>query len=330
MAVFFILKNNNIKIQDMKNKVVIITTDQEEYFTKLSAYNLPDLEIIAPLNDDDFEEAFTEANIIFWNPFRFIKHIESVKNLVWAQSTFAWIDALCKEWAKTDYILTNIKDAFGAHMSEYVFAYILMLEKWALESIEKQNKSYWKQKWYPTISWKTIVILWTGSIGKVIAKTAKAFGMKTIGYKTNIDPVEHFDEVYTIDTKKECFEQADYLVSVLPNTQSTIHTVDEEALSWMKKSSIFINIWRWLNVDEDALVQALESKKIAWAVLDVFQTEPLPEDHPFWKLENVYVTPHVSGYVEDNSRLIEIFANNYKKFHAGEPLDYVIDFKRGF
>lgn len=118
--------------------------------------------------------------------------------------------------------------------------------------------------------------------------------MRVLGYKTSDTPVEYFDEIYTQDDKKECFKQADYLVSVLPNTPETKHTVNAESLSWMKRSSIFINVGRGLNVDEEALLNALENKQIAGAVLDVFQTEPLPEDHPFWIMDNVFVTPHIS------------------------------------
>lgn len=314
----------------MKNKLVIITSEQEEFKRKVDKYSLPDLEIVAPESEEAFEKELKDANIIFGNPFTFQKYLDSSPKLVWAQSTFAWIDALCKEWGKRDYMLTNVKDAYGAHMSEYVLGYILMMEKRILEGLQKQKEKYWKREAFPTIQWKTMVILGTGSIGKAIAKIAQWFGMKTLGYKTNIEVVEYFDEIYTKENKKECFQQADYLVSVLPNTPKTLHTVDSEALWWMKDTSVLINVWRGHNVDEEALVEALEKKHIAAAVLDVFQTEPLPTDHPFWTLENVFVTSHVSWYVEDNARLVEIFANNYKKFHAGEELDYLIDFEKGF
>lgn len=314
----------------MKNKVVLITSDQKEFREKLGTYDLPDLDIVTPMNEDEIIEELKDANIIYGNPFRFKPYLDKAPKLIWAQSSFAWVDALCGEWTRKDYKLTNVKDAYGPHMSEYVFGYILMMEKGIMWSLSKQKKSFWKQEWQPTIQGKTIAILWTGSIGKVIAKNAKSFGMKTIGYKTSDTPVEYFDEICTPDMKKACFEQADYVVSVLPNTPETVHTIDAESLSWMKKSSIFINVGRGLNVDEEALLKALESKQIAGAVLDVFQTEPLPADNKLWNLENVFITPHVSGYVEDNARLIEIFTNNYKKFHAGEELDYLIDFKRGF
>lgn len=314
----------------MKNKVLIITSDQDEFREKLEAYDLPDLEIIAPDDLDRISDYIDDVNIIFGNPFRFQKYLDSATKLVWAQSTFAWVDALCKQWSRKDYLLTNIKDAYGSHMSEYVFAYILMIEKGVLWNLEKQKNKNWQQEWYPTLQGKTMTILGTGSIWKVIAKIAKSFGMETIGYNLSGKQVEYFDEICTDADKQSCFERADYLVSVLPNTKETVHCVNSESLWWMKSSAWFINVGRGLNVHEEELIEALKNDIIAGAILDVFQTEPLPKESPLWNIENVFITPHVSWYVEDNARLVEIFANNYKKFHAGEQLDYLIDFERGF
>jgi len=91
-----------------------------------------------------------------------------------------------------------------------------------------------------------------------------------------------------------------------------------------------MNVGRWANINEDDLINALKEKQIAGAVLDVFQTEPLPEDSELWNLDNVYVTPHISWYVEDNSKIIYTFAENYKRYNAWKDLLHTIDFKKGY
>lgn len=314
----------------MKNKLLIATSDPLKFEKMVRSHNLPDLEILVATNEQEIEEQIWEVNILLTNPLLSNGFIHLWEKLDWVQSTFAGIDSLCKTWMKRDYVLTNVKDTYGVHMSEHVFAYILMLEKRLLHNFEKQKNKHWEREPYPSIHGKTIAILGTGSIGKVIAKIAKAFGMRTLWYNLSWEAVEYFDEIYTPENKKTCFEQADYLLSVLPDTPKTHHTVDAEALSWLKDSAYFINVGRGSNVDEEALISSLNSWTIAWAILDVFQVEPLPQESPLWTMENVYISTHVSGYVEDNSRLVEIFVNNYKKFHAGEQLDYLIDFERGF
>ena len=314
----------------MTHKVLIITSVQKEFQQKVAEQHLPDIEIVAPSEESEIQKHVSSADIIFWNPFTIAKYIQDAESLKWVQSTFAWANALLEPGMKRDYTLTNVKDVFGWHMSEYTFAYILMLEKWVLWNIENQANKHWDRHSYPTVCDKTIAIMGTGSIGKDIAKVAKAFGMKTFGYNTSGKNIEYFDEIFTQKTKKDFFAQADYLVSVLPDTIDTKWIIDKEALSHMKASSVVINIGRWANVVEQDLIEALKNNIVAWAVLDVFQTEPLPQDHAFWELENVFITPHVSGMVEDNSRLIEIFTRNYKKFHAWEPLDYQVSFERWF
>lgn len=314
----------------MKNTLLIATEEPLDFEKLVRDYNLPDLEIVVATNETEIAEKIWDANIVLTNPLVSKDYIHLGNKIEWIQSTFAWVDALVAPKMKRDYILTNVKDTYGKHMSEYVFAYILMLEKKIFHNLEKQKNKHREREPYPTIREKTIVILGTWSIGKVIAKVAKTFGMKTIWYKTNTNAVEYFDEIYTVNNKKECFAQADYLVSVLPSTSHTKHIIDAEALKWMKKSAWLMSVWRGSNIDENALVDALESQQIAWAVLDVFEVEPLPQESPLWTMENIFISTHVAGYVEDNARLVEIFANNYKKFHAGKDLDYVIDFERGF
>ena len=116
---------------------------------------------------------------------------------------------------------------------------------------------------------------------------------------------------------------------MLPRVQETNHVVDEAFLNALPDHAVFVNVGRGNSVDEAALVKALNDGKLAAAVLDVFEKEPVPEDHPFWTTPNLYMTYHTSAisYPEDITRL---FVENYRSYVEGKPLKYVVDFERGY
>ncbi|MQM39709.1 Glyoxylate/hydroxypyruvate reductase A [wastewater metagenome] len=168
-----------------------------------------------------------------------------------------------------------------------------------------------------------------GSIGQHIAGTANHFGLDVIGYKRRASDVPGVRRVYAGDEWGEFLEGLDYLVLTLPDTPETHHLVDAEALKRLPARAWVVNVGRGPLIDSEALAEALRDGHIAGAVLDVFETEPLPADSPLWDLENCYVTPHVAAesFPED---IVEIFRRNYARYRDGEALDYVIDFARGY
>lgn len=314
----------------MKKKLLVITRDQKEFKQLIETYNFDDLDIYIPEDEAGILEHIEDAEIIFWNPLITRNYINRAKKLKWMQSTFAWIDAMNKDDLKKDYILTNMRNIYGEIMSEYVLGYILMLEKDILWNRENQKKKVWWQKANPSIVGKNIGIMWIGSIGWVLAKYAKNFWMNVYWYATEERQQEYVDMVYTEKNIRDFLTKLDYLVSVLPNTEKTQWIINMELLSQLPKSATFINVGRWANVNENDLIEALRSKTISSAVLDVFQAEPLPDDSQFWDLDNVYVTPHVSWYVEDNSKIVKIFAENYSRYKEGKDLLHTIDFTKGY
>lgn len=307
---------------------MVITKDFKK--SDIENLQLQELEIIFPKSEKEILQQIANVNILFGNPPMIQKYINIADNLEWFQSSFAWIDSLVKQNLKQDYILTNVKDTYGKEMSEYVFAYILMLRKQVLENIEYQKDNFWNQKPYPSVQHQTIAIMWTWSIGKQIAKTAKSFWMKTIGLRTKNQAVEYFDEIYTYQNIENFLSQADYVIWVLPSTKDTHDIINKTTLSHMKKTCIYINVWRWNNVNEEDIIYAVENKVIAFAVLDVFKVEPLPKESKLWNITNLIITPHISGYMESTGRILEIFWNNYNKFIWGKELDYLIDFKKWY
>ncbi|HEX7667642.1 MAG TPA: D-2-hydroxyacid dehydrogenase, partial [Polyangiaceae bacterium] len=181
----------------------------------------------------------------------------------------------------------------------------------------------------------TILIVGLGRIGEALAKRAKAFDVKMIGVKRS--PDRRHDESIGVDRVvgladlDAVLPEADHVVLALPLTGETRHLFDARRIARMKRDAFLYNVGRGALVDEPALVQALIEKRIAGAGLDVFEEEPLPAESPLWKLENVILTPHVSGitprYYE---RAAAIFGRNLRKFLDGAPLENRFDPARGY
>jgi phosphoglycerate dehydrogenase-like enzyme len=150
-----------------------------------------------------------------------------------------------------------------------------------------------------------------------------------IGLNRSGKPCEAVETVYTEENLAEFLAAPDYLVLTLPDTPETRHFIDSGALAMMKPSAVLINVGRGSIVNENDLITALQRQQIRAAVLDVFETEPLPGDSLLWELPNAYVTPHVAAasFPQD---VVEIFVENYGRFTNGEPLKYLIDFERGY
>jgi glyoxylate/hydroxypyruvate reductase A len=153
--------------------------------------------------------------------------------------------------------------------------------------------------------------------------------MNVRGFTKSSESSEQVDHYYHGDDILKFAEGLDYLVSVLPRVDETNKLVDEALLNTLPDHAVFVNVGRGNSVDESALAKALNEGKLAAAVLDVFEKEPVPADHPFWDTPNLYMTYHTSAisYPED---LAKLFAENYRLYLQGKPLKYVVDFERGY
>jgi phosphoglycerate dehydrogenase-like enzyme len=153
--------------------------------------------------------------------------------------------------------------------------------------------------------------------------------MNVRGFTRQSETSRRVDRYYHGDELLEFAEGLDYLVGVLPRIKETNKLVDEALLSALPNHAVFVNVGRGNSVDEAALVKALNEGKLAAAVLDVFEQEPLPTDHPFWNAPNLYMTFHTSAisYPED---ITKVFVENYRLYVEGRPLKYVVDFERGY
>ena len=300
--------------------LLILSHDADEYEQMIDAARLAEL----ALTTDP-----SQADIVLGEPKRIQEALPHLTSLKWAQAIYAGVEPLVDPAQRRDYVLTNARGVFGEPMSEYVFGYLLFHEKKILERIQAQRAMQWKRAESGALRGKTMGLLGVGSIGAHLAGTAKHFGMTVRGFTRGSETSRDVDQYFHGDDLLKFVDSLDYLVSVLPRTEETNKIVDTELLSALPPHAVFINVGRGNAVDEPALVKALTENKLAAAILDVFETEPLPEGHHFWTTPNLFMTFHTSAisYPEDMTRL---FIENYQLYIKDKPLKYVVDFERGY
>ena len=301
-------------------KVMIFSREADEYRQRIETAHLSELQLTTDPGTCD---------IVLGEPKLIRDALPLLPRLKWVQSIYAGVEPLVDPAPRRDYLLTNARGVFGASMSEYVFGYILFHEKKILERIHAQQVKQWQRSELGILPGKTIGLLGVGSIGAHLASTAKHFRLTVRGYTRESEASAQVDQFFHGSDLLKFAEGLDYLVGVLPKTKDTDQIVDANLLNALPPHALFINVGRGNIVDELALVKALQESRLAAAVLDVFDKEPLPEDHPFWSTPNLYMTFHTSAisYPED---LVRLFAENYRLYIAKKPLKYIVDFERGY
>jgi phosphoglycerate dehydrogenase-like enzyme len=302
-------------------KLLILSKNAPQYCQLLESATLPGLEISSQPTAD-CEVVFGDPNLIR----DVLAHLPALK---WVQATWAGVEQLLDPALRRDYMLTNARGVFGGLMSEFVFGYLLLHERKMLQRLEAQRQHRWDAAVTGTLRGKTIGLLGVGSIGAALAATAKFFGMRVWGYTRESEASPDIDRYFHGAALGEFVAELDYLVSVLPNTRATRKIIGAELLATLPKQALLINVGRGSAVDEAALIAALEAETIAGAVLDVFDQEPLPAEHPFWETKHLLITSHSSApsFPEE---IMRVFVENYGLYVAGEPLQYQVDFEKGY
>ena len=231
-------------------------------------------------------------------------------------------------------MLTNSAGAYGTTISEHMVMVTLMLLRNIAPVLEFNKCHRWMaQQPQRTISGSTVTMMGAGDIGTAFARRVKAMGAAHVcGVRRSSkssDPA--FDEVGTFADLPRLLPKTDILALALPSTPETHNILNEEMLSLLPPHAVVINVGRGRSIDEDALQRVLVEGRIAGAALDVFVTEPLPEDSPLWETPNLLITPHVSGNMTaavTQDKQVEMFCRNLERYAAGEPLHNLVDRKR--
>ena len=250
--------------------------------------------------------------------------------LKWLQVMGAGVDwALVPELPEHVQI-TRAPGVFGPWMAEYVLAWCLWVTQRLKPYRDAQRQRRWDDHVLPDrLGGKTLTIVGLGDIGRDIARAARGLGMRVLGVSRRGRPVREATRMYSVAAMTRALREADFVVLLLPLTPETRGIIGADALAAMKSTAWLINIARGAVADEAALMQALEQRRIAGAVLDVFDREPLPPSHPLWRMDNVVVTPHISGPSTADA-LTPVFNDNLARYLAGRPLRHVVDRRRGY
>ncbi|EXX84677.1 2-hydroxyacid dehydrogenase [Paenibacillus darwinianus] len=279
---------------------------------------------------------YKEAEIVCgWNGDAARECLAPDSRLRWVQTWSAGVDKLpLARLAAKGALLTGASGVHPAPMSETVFALMLGLTRGIHRAVRAQTNGRWdRPAVLPEMHGKTAVIVGAGKIGQEVARLAQAFSMTTLGVRRSGEPAPSFDRMLTSERLDEALSQADYVINILPLTDETRHLFDEGRFAHMRSSAYFINAGRGETVRTEALVDALRNGAIAGAGLDVFEQEPLPEDHPLWSLDNVILTPHTGGSTASvKERVAAIFLANLPFYLSGEThaLLNLIDYSRGY
>lgn len=255
------------------------------------------------------------------------------RHLRWVHVAGAGVDTvLFPELASSGVTLTNSRGVFDDAIGEYVLGLMLSFVKDLAATIDLQRRHAWQFRETAMLRGQTVLVVGAGGIGRAIARLARCVGMRVIGAaRTARSSDPDLGRIVAARDLEAVLAEADYVVVAAPLTSETKGMFGAAAFARMKPTARLINVGRGPIVDEDALLAALRSKRIAGAALDVFTDEPLPADHPFWDLPGVIVSPHMSGdFAGCQAALAELFRENFARWRRGESLLNVVDKRRGY
>lgn len=304
-------------------KMVLTMNLEEEHIDRIKEV-APEWDIIVGRDKSFWLEHLDEAEIIgSWNKQAEEKCLQEGTKLKWVQTWGAGVDGIPFAAFKERGIqLTNASGVHAFNISETIIGLMLALTR----KIHSYVRNQMEQKWHHAhlsleMHGKTVGILGVGEIGLETAKICKAFQMKVLGLRYSGKDAPFVDHMYKPEEINKVLMESDYIVNTLPLTKDTYHLLGENEFMQMKNSAFLINIGRGKTIQTEALLHALKSGEIAGAGLDVFEIEPLPEDHPLWKEEKVIITPHSAGSTEHyNERVIDIFIDNLQSYVQGKAL----------
>jgi D-2-hydroxyacid dehydrogenase (NADP+) len=255
--------------------------------------------------------------------------------LEWVQLPSAGVDGyLTDGLVASGVTLTSVRGMAGAAGAEHILGLMLMFNRGLKYFYDRQRERRWDERLdlALTLAGQTLGVVGLGGMGSALAERAKALGMRVLAIKR--EPGErppYVDELHGPDGLHAVLAVSDHVALTLPITDETRNLVDRAALARAKPGAYLYNIGRGELIDDEALVDALRSGRLAGAGLDVFREEPLPPESPYWDLDNVLITPHLGGDTPfDRDHIVELFLANLERYRDGRSLLNVVDPARGY
>jgi len=263
-----------------------------------------------------------------------LSHLETAKQLKWIMVASAGLEKMpLKEIAARDIVVTNVRGIHKIPMAESIIAHILSIKKCLPLVAENQKQKVWFRRVQSfELHGSTALIIGPGAIGGEVGRILQAFGVKTIGCNRSGYAAPYMDEMTSFEQIADVLPLADIVISILPSTEETKGLLTYDHFQSMKPSAIFMNYGRGDVVKEADILQAMQKECIAYAVLDVFENEPLGQDHPFWEMDNVIISPHISSHSSQYLvRALEIFSKNLNLWSNGnKELENIIVLEKGY
>ena len=309
-------------------RILLFPSVTEHWIQQIRAIS-PEIEVVTACSETEALSVISEVDALYGRITPAL--LNAAQRLRWVQVSHVGLEgSIFPELAASPVVLTNVRGIYSDHVADQAFSMLLAFARGLHVYIRRQVEHRWgRSEAVQAIHLpdQTLGIIGLGGIGSEVAKRGKAFGMRVVA----VDPApkgstEGVDRIWGLDGLYQLLRESDFVVICAPHTPVTEGSIGTVELDAMKRTAVLINVGRGAIVKLDALVEALQAGTIAGAGLDVFEVEPLPEDHPLWDMENVIITPHVGGrgpYMQE--RRMRIFLENVRRFIAGEPLLNVVD-----
>lgn len=309
----------------------VVAETLREHWPEMKVVHLPDY--------DSLPEELPDTDIFVGYSLR-AKQLKDAKKLKWIHSTAAGVAQLMyPELREAGILVTNPSGVFSVPMAEHTMGLILALARNFPDTVRQQDKATWSQQelWdkpqhLAEVNGQVLLIVGYGSIGRELAKHAKAFEMRVWGVtRSGEGEGTHVERILPVANLHDALPEADYVVIAAPETMETKHLIGAPELTKMKRGARLINVGRGSLLDEKALICALEARALDGAAIDVAETEPLPADSPLWKAPNLFITPHTSAlsdrlWVRQTALLGELL----ERWFDGRELFNRVDLDRGY
>lgn len=253
-------------------------------------------------------------------------HEEAVLETKWIHSIQAGYDRFpLDELEKREIVLTNSTGIHGTSVGETTMGYMLMLARQLGQYARQQERKEWERPEWDvpfTLAGESVCVVGLGTLGRGVAERASSMGMHVTGVRRSETPIQGVDRVFATEDLHEAISGATFVVLATPLTEDTRHLIGEAELAAMREESYLINVSRGAVLDQESLVSALESGEIRGAALDVFETEPLPQESPLWAFDDVVVTPHAAAYTREYyEEIAKLVRKNLGRVNEDEPFE---------
>jgi len=323
----------------MGNDTILVLADLAEPQLAMLEKPLAGVEIITGNSAKTFEHAAAHATVLFnWSgPLALFRQVFGMcPELRWVHSRSVGLErTLFPELLESAVPLTNGAGVFSASLGEFALGAILYFAKDFRRLIRNQQAGVWEAFDVMAVSGHTVGIIGYGDIGRAVAARVRPLGMTVLAVKRHVSPMSGTDplveRIFSPERRIEMISRCDYVLAAAPLTPETRGMIGEPEFAAMKSTAVVINVGRGPVINEQALVSALSNGRIKGAALDVFDHEPLPQGHPFYKLENVLLSPHCADHTPDwLDNAMQFFIEQFERFRRGEPLLNVVDKKLGY